>query len=67
MMSKDSQLIEKLEEAEKFIKSIKHGLERKARDQTQLEVINLDAQALVDVSQEIEMITVSLSTNKVIS
>ena len=66
-MSKDSQLIEKLEEAEKFIKSIKHGLERKARDQTQLEVINLDAQALVDVSQEIEMITVSLSTNKVIS
>ena len=57
MMSKDSKLIEKLEEAEKFIKSIKHGLERKARDQTQLEVINSDAQALVDVSSEIEMIT----------
>ena len=57
MMSKDSKLIEKLEEAEKFIKSIKHGLGRKARDQTQLEVINSDAQALVDVSQEIEMIT----------
>ncbi|OEF62196.1 hypothetical protein OAA_18510 [Vibrio cyclitrophicus 1F175] len=57
MMSKDSKIIEKLEEAEKFIKSIKHGLERKARDQTQLEVINSDAQALVDISQEIEMIT----------
>ncbi|MGL0935565.1 hypothetical protein [Vibrio vulnificus] len=56
-MSKDKQLIEKLEEAEKVIKAIKHGLERKVRDQTQLEVINMDAQALVDVSQEIEMIT----------
>ncbi|EHA1126895.1 hypothetical protein CRN48_14030 [Vibrio vulnificus] len=57
MVSKDKQLIEKLEEAEKVIKAIKHGLERKVRDQTQLEVINMDAQALVDVSQEIEMIT----------
>ncbi|EOC5344614.1 hypothetical protein [Vibrio vulnificus] len=56
-MSKDKQLIEKLEEAEKAIKAIKHGLERKVRDQTQLEVINMDAQTLVDVSQEIEMIT----------
>lgn len=57
MQSKDKELIEKLEEAEKAIKAIKHGLERKVRDQTQLEVINMDAQALVDVSQEIEMIT----------
>ncbi|EGQ8079062.1 hypothetical protein LFR94_004774 [Vibrio vulnificus] len=57
MVSKDKQLIEKLEEAEKAIKAIKHGLERKVRDQTQLEVINMDAQTLVDVSQEIEMIT----------
>ncbi|MFA0249500.1 hypothetical protein AB4480_08265 [Vibrio sp. 10N.261.45.A4] len=56
-MSKDKKLIEKLEEAEKFIKSIKHGLERKNRDQTQLEVINSDAQVLVDISQEIEIIT----------
>ncbi|WP_210467371.1 hypothetical protein [Vibrio crassostreae] len=56
-MSKDKKLIEKLEEAEKFIKGIKHGLERKNRDQTQLEVINSDAQALVDISQEIEIIT----------
>ncbi|EOX4945676.1 hypothetical protein ACFLJY_004390 [Vibrio alginolyticus] len=57
MQSKDKELIEKLEEAEKAIKAIKHGLERKVRDQTQLEVINIDAQTLVDVSQEIEMIT----------
>ncbi|NNN82187.1 hypothetical protein FKN16_23775 [Vibrio sp. 11-4(1)] len=57
MHSKDKELIEKLEEAEKTIKAIKHGLERKVRDQTQLEVINMDAKALVDVSQEIEMIT----------
>lgn len=57
MQSKDKELIEKLEEAEKAIKAIRHGLERKVRDQTQLEVINMDAQALVDVSQEIEMIT----------
>lgn len=57
MQSKEKELIEKLEEAEKAIKAIKHGLERKVRDQTQLEVINMDAQSLVDVSQEIEMIT----------
>ncbi|MFM2618561.1 hypothetical protein AAFX26_15670 (plasmid) [Vibrio alginolyticus] len=57
MQSKDKELIEKLEEAENAIKAIKHGLERKVRDQTQLEVINMNAQALVDVSKEIEMIT----------
>lgn len=57
MQLKDKELIEKLEEAEKTIKAIKHGLGRKVRDQTQLEVINMDAKALVDVSQEIEMIT----------
>ena len=56
-MSKDKELVEKLVEAENSIKAIKHGLERKVRDKTQLEVINMDAQALVDVSQEIEMIT----------
>ncbi|NOH26199.1 hypothetical protein F0267_25880 [Vibrio coralliilyticus] len=56
-MSKDKELTEKLEEAEKFIKAIKHGLERKVRDDTQLEVINMDSKALVDVSKEIEMIT----------
>ncbi len=56
-MSKDKELIEKLEEAEKFIKAIKHGLERNFRDRTQLEVINMDAKALVETSKEIEMIT----------
>jgi PP-loop superfamily ATP-utilizing enzyme len=56
-MSKDKELIEKLEEAEKFIKAIKHGLERKVRDQTQLEVINMDAKTLAETSKEIEMIT----------
>ncbi|EHZ7344569.1 hypothetical protein K6O87_004153 [Vibrio vulnificus] len=56
-MSKDQKLIERLEDAEKAIKSIKHGLERKVRDQTQLEVINLDAKQLVEISNEIEMLT----------
>lgn len=56
-MSKDNELIEKLEEAEKFISAIKHGLKRKVRDQTQLEVINSDAKALVEVSEQVELIT----------
>lgn len=66
-MAKDKELIEKLEEAENFIKAIKHGLERKVRDETQLEVINMDAKALVDVSQEIEMITQYLESIGVVA
>ncbi len=58
----DKQLIDKLEEVENTVRSIKHLLKRQVRDETQLEVIRLEADKLVDVSGEVERLTQQLDS-----
>ncbi len=56
-MSKEKELKEKLDDVEKTLRSIRFYMEKKHKDQTDLDVVNLEAKQLVEVSQEIEQLT----------